>query len=102
MATVTMVTARVSTGEIGGYCDPRFAEVAKEFERNFQERGEVGASVCVTLDGEPVVDLWGGLARPIEGTPWERDTMAIVWSATKGATALCAHILASPTTIGSL
>ena len=79
---------------IDGSCDPRFARVREEFERNFAERGEVGASVCVIVDGEPVVDLWGGVARPDTGTPWERDTVSIVYSCTKGATALCAHLLA--------
>ena len=46
---------------------PRFARVREEFERNFAERGEVGASVCVTVDGETVVDLWGGTADPAAG-----------------------------------
>jgi CubicO group peptidase (beta-lactamase class C family) len=42
-----------------------------------------------------VVDLWGGIARPDTQTPWVEDTISVIWSATKGATALCAHILAS-------
>jgi CubicO group peptidase (beta-lactamase class C family) len=78
-----------------GTCEPRFAGVREEFERNFAERGEVGASVCVIVDGETVVDLWGGSAAPDAGRPWTGDTIGHVWSATKGATALCAHILAS-------
>jgi CubicO group peptidase (beta-lactamase class C family) len=65
------------------------------FERNFSARGEVGASVCVTVEGETVLDLWGGTADPNTGRPWERDTIGVVWSCTKGATALCAHMLAS-------
>src|SRR5689334_2823185 len=89
------VQKKVNTGEIVGYHDPRFKRVADEFERNFQERGEIGASVCVTLAGETVVDLWGGTAWPATGSPWGRDTISVVWSSTKGATALCAHILAS-------
>ncbi|GAA0960222.1 serine hydrolase domain-containing protein [Virgisporangium aurantiacum] len=80
---------------IDGTFDPRFAGVRDEFERNFAERGEVGASVCVTVDGETVVDLWGGTADPTTGRVWDRDTLGHVWSATKGATALCAHILAA-------
>jgi CubicO group peptidase (beta-lactamase class C family) len=78
-----------------GTCDPRFAAVRGEFERNFAERGEVGASVCVTLDGETVVDLWGGHADPTAGRVWEPDTIGVIWSCTKGATALCAHVLVS-------
>lgn len=80
---------------VQGSCDPRFAQVREEFERNLAERGEVGASVCVTLNGETVVDLWGGVADPATGRQWEQDTIALVWSATKGAVALSAHILAS-------
>jgi CubicO group peptidase (beta-lactamase class C family) len=80
---------------VEGTCDPRFEEIHREFERSFAERGEVGASVCVTVDGETVVDLWGGVADPETGSAWKRDTVGVVWSSTKGATALCAHILAS-------
>lgn len=80
---------------IQGVCDPRFDAVRQEFERNFQERGEVGASVCVTLRGQTAVHLWGGTARLDTDAPWTEDTVSVVFSSTKGATALCAHILAS-------
>ena len=80
---------------VHGSCDPKFAQVRQEFERNFSERGEVGASACVTVRGETVVDLWGGMARPDTQTPWTAETVSLVFSSTKGATALCAHILAS-------
>lgn len=95
MPSFPTVNMSIKTGEIAGFCDPRFERVAEEFTRNFQERGEVGASVSVTIEGEPVVDLWGGSAHPETGAPWTKDTLSIIWSATKGATALCAHILAS-------
>jgi CubicO group peptidase (beta-lactamase class C family) len=84
--------AQVQTA-IQGICDTRFELVRQEFERNFSERGEVGASVAITLDGKTVVDLWAGTADPKTGRPWDRDTKVVVWSSTKGATALCAHIL---------
>ncbi|MBV8958057.1 MAG: beta-lactamase family protein, partial [Actinobacteria bacterium] len=80
---------------VEGTCEPRFASVAEEFERNLGERGEVGASVCVTVDGETVVDLWGGVADPATGRAWDHDTIGVVWSCTKGAAALCAHMLVS-------
>ncbi len=80
---------------VQGECDARFNEVRAEFERNFRERGEVGASVCVTIDGQTVVDLWGGVANRHTGQPWERDTIGVVWSCTKGAVALCANMLVS-------
>src|SRR6516165_7007829 len=79
---------------VEGRCDPRFSELAPEFERNFAERGELGASVAVTLGGELVVDLWGGWRDADRTRPWTRDTVTVVMSCTKGATALCAHMLA--------
>jgi len=95
MSSFPALKKRINIGEIAGFCDPRFERVAQEFERNFQQRDELGASVCVTLEGERMVDLWGGIAHPDSQAPWVEDTLSIVWSATKGATALCAHILAS-------
>ncbi|GAA3462299.1 serine hydrolase domain-containing protein [Saccharothrix longispora] len=77
---------------VQGTCHEDFAEVRAEFEANFAHRGEEGAGVHVTVDGETVVDLWGGDAG---GRPWREDTLTHVWSCTKGATALCAHVLAS-------
>lgn len=81
------------TTDIGGTTSAKFASIKDEFARNFSERGEVGASVCISVNGETVVDLWGGVADPATDTPWERDTISIVFSCTKAATALCAHIL---------
>jgi len=95
MASFPKVKMTVNQGEINGFCDARFARVVEEFQQNFQQRGEVGASVCVTLEGETVVDMWGGIARPVTNAPWKEDTMSVVFSSTKGATSLCAHILAS-------
>jgi len=85
--------------EIQGSCDPKFQSVKQEFERNFRERGEVGASVCVTVQGKTVVDLWGGVTRTDTKTPWKEDTLSVVFSSTKGATAICMHILASRGTL---
>ena len=86
---------QLASGRIEGSCDERFAAVAEQFERNFTQRDEVGASVCVMHEGRTVVDLWGGIADRATGAPWERDTLTVVFSCTKGATALCAHVLAS-------
>src|SRR5262249_5040117 len=82
-------------GTVSGVYDLRFKRVRDEFIRNFSERGEVGAAVCVISGGRRVVDLWGGTARVETAEPWEQDTIVHVWSCTKGATALCAHILAA-------
>ncbi|WP_413755891.1 serine hydrolase domain-containing protein [Streptomyces sp. MMBL 11-3] len=80
--------------EVRGRCEARFAAVREAFEENFRERGELGAAVSVMVDGESVVDLWGGWADAARTRPWERDTLVNVWSTSKGPTALCAHILA--------
>jgi CubicO group peptidase (beta-lactamase class C family) len=78
---------------IEGMCAPGFERVAEAFRANFAARQEVGASVCVTHRGAPVVDMWGGLANAKTGAAWRRDTVCVVFSCTKGATALCAHML---------
>lgn len=79
--------------EIHGRCEPRFAAVAKAFTRNFDEGRELGASVCVYHRGRVVADLWGGLADEQTGTPWRRDTVAPLASATKGMVAIAAMLL---------
>ncbi|MFF5969390.1 serine hydrolase domain-containing protein [Streptomyces collinus] len=80
--------------QVHGHCDARFTAVRTAFEENFGKRDELGAAVAVTVDGETVVDLWGGWADAARSRPWERDTLVNVWSTTKGPVALCAHILA--------
>jgi len=79
--------------DIHGTCRPEFSAVREEFARNFSERDELGASVHVTVDGEAVVDLWAGTADAATGRGWEADTLACVYSCTKGIVALAAHIL---------
>ncbi len=69
-----------------------FDEVRDVFARNFDEHGEVGAAFAVYLDGEPIVDLTGGTRT--DGAPYDERTLQMVFSSTKGATALCAHLLA--------
>jgi CubicO group peptidase (beta-lactamase class C family) len=81
------------TAQVDGDVDPRFAELRDLFEQSFARGLEVGAAVAVTLDGEPVVDLWGGFADQARTRPWERDTLVNLYSSTKGVTALCAHRL---------
>src|ERR1700743_222125 len=58
------------------------------------EQGDAGGSAAVFVDGEPVVDVWGGFADTERTIPWQRDTITNVWSVTKTMTALCALILA--------
>ena len=79
---------------IEGHCDARFAKVRDAFAANFAAGREVGASFAATLDGELVIDLWGGFADAANTRPWQRDTIANVWSTTKALAALCTHVLA--------
>lgn len=69
------------------HCDPRFSRVREVFERNFAVGEELGAAFAVYLDGEPVVDLWDGVADRHTGRAWERDTPAFAYSCTKAITA---------------
>ena len=73
---------------IDGFVAPGFEEVRTEFERNFAERGEIGAAVAAYWRGEKVVDLWGGRRVPNAADPWTRDTMVVVMSTTKGLSAM--------------
>jgi len=79
--------------EIQGTCDDRFVGVKQALAATLGDR-DVGASVAVFLDGEPVVDLWGGYVDQGRTRPWERDTITCVFSTTKTMTALCALMLA--------
>jgi CubicO group peptidase (beta-lactamase class C family) len=90
---MTTVSITTKAGPIEGLCDPRFRGVLDAFVDNFETRDEVGASVAIALDGKPLVDLWGG-RKTRDGEPWTVDTISLVFSSTKGATALCAHMLA--------
>jgi CubicO group peptidase (beta-lactamase class C family) len=73
-----------------GTCDPRFALVKEEFARNFVERGEVGAAVCVVVDGTTVVDLAGGWRDLQRREPWRLDTLVDFYSVGKAFLALLA------------
>jgi CubicO group peptidase (beta-lactamase class C family) len=79
---------------IDGHCDPRFTAVREQFFANFTQQGDVGAAVCVYLDGVRVVDCWGGHADRARTRPFGADTIVSVASTTKGMVALCAHMLA--------
>ncbi|GAA2579097.1 serine hydrolase domain-containing protein [Streptomyces lienomycini] len=78
---------------INGEVAPGFEPVREAFAANFTQHGDIGAAVCVYWHGRPVVDLWGGVADVDTGRPWTRDTLQLVYSATKGATATAAHML---------
>src|ERR687885_476683 len=80
--------------EIHGTCAERFSDVRTTMASHLDQGLDVGASVAVMLEGELVVDLWGGFADAARTRLWERDTIINTWSITKPMTALCALILA--------
>lgn len=93
------VTASGPNGaQIQGYCAPAYRPVFDAFVANFQRRNEIGASLAVSVNGAPVLEAWGGFSDALAttpSTPWNRDTVSLVFSCTKAATALCAHMLAT-------
>jgi CubicO group peptidase (beta-lactamase class C family) len=79
---------------VGGSVAPGYEGVRQAFERNFVEHAEVGAGFSLVHDGRQVVDLWGGVADVETGAPYRDDSLQLVFSTTKGATAICANLLA--------
>jgi CubicO group peptidase (beta-lactamase class C family) len=71
-----------------GFVATGFEEVRREFARNFSERGELGAACAAYVGGEKVVDLWGGVRDARSGEPWVRDTLVLVYSTSKGLSAI--------------
>jgi CubicO group peptidase (beta-lactamase class C family) len=78
---------------IYGTCGARFDGVRKIFEQNFASGTDLGSAVCFTLDGEPVVDLWGGYLDRERTREWQWDTIVSTAFTTKGMTSICAHQL---------
>jgi CubicO group peptidase (beta-lactamase class C family) len=73
---------------IDGWVAPGFEDVRREFECNFDRRRELGAACAAFVGGEQVVDLWGGVRDARHRSPWERDTMVLVYSTSKGLSAM--------------
>src|SRR5688500_15158080 len=77
------VSASASNGaKINGFVAPQFQGVFDTFVANFNTRGEIGASVAVTVNGAPVVEAWGGYADALSPQPslaWNRDTVSLVF-----------------------
>ncbi|MGH6616565.1 serine hydrolase domain-containing protein [Sphingomonas sp.] len=79
--------------DIDGLVEAGWEPVADIFRANLKDGRDLGAACCVYVDGRAVVDLWGGVADRETDRRWDRDTVALVASTTKGATAICAHLL---------
>jgi CubicO group peptidase (beta-lactamase class C family) len=86
--------APIAGGEIHGACAPRFERVRAALAANLASGADLGASAAVYLDGEPVVDLWGGHLDKARTQPWRRETIVNTFSTTKTMTALAMLVLA--------
>jgi CubicO group peptidase (beta-lactamase class C family) len=84
----------MADGSVQGLTEERFAPVRAQFEANLANGDDVGACFCATLEGETVIDLWGGFADAAKTRPWTRDTIVNVYSTTKTMTFLTALLLA--------
>ena len=80
--------------EIKGTFDKSFSGVVTAFRRNFEDLGEVGASVAIMREGRLVVDIWAGHSDTGLSQPWKRDTITNVFSITKTMATLSALVLA--------
>ena len=74
--------------DIEGHVSRGFEAVREAFIENFSRRNELGAACCAYYQGEKVVDLWCGIRNKSTGERWEQDTMVLVYSATKGLSAM--------------
>jgi CubicO group peptidase (beta-lactamase class C family) len=79
---------------VEGFVAPGFEPVRAAFSMNLETGQDMGASAAIFIDGEPVVDIWGGYFDPTFTRPFERDSIVHLYSSTKTVTALCALVLA--------
>lgn len=80
--------------EIQGYCDEKFAPVRDVLAQSIDDGNDLGASFAVTVEGEMVIDIWGGHLDPERTQPWQENTIVNVYSSTKTMSFLCALVLA--------
>ena len=74
---------------VNGYCDDRFIEARKIFEKSLEDGFELGGAICLEVKGEKVLDLWGGHKDQDRTEAWEENTIVNVFSTTKGIAAIC-------------
>jgi CubicO group peptidase (beta-lactamase class C family) len=95
MATGSVQPRPGAPDAIGGSVAPGFEAVRREFERNFAQRRELGAACAAYVGGRKVVDLWGGVRDARDGSPWEERTLVLVYSTSKGLSAMTLALLHS-------
>jgi CubicO group peptidase (beta-lactamase class C family) len=79
--------------DLHGTCEARFEPVRRALARNLDSGEELGASLALDIDGDIVIDLWGGFCDEKRTTPWSERTITNVWSSTKTVTSLAALML---------
>lgn len=80
--------------EIQGNWDARFKPLVEAFRKNFAEKQDFGAAICVYLKGQKLVDVWAGVSDTKTKAPWKENTLTTIFSVTKALTALSFLILA--------
>ncbi len=83
----------LDTLQLGAFCAAQFEAVEMAFRANLTDGGDIGAAFALVCDGELVVDLWGGYCDEDRTAEWTHDTVANVWSTSKGVTATCIAML---------
>ncbi len=78
---------------VKGTCDPRFEAMRDILQANIDSGADLGASVAVVINGQSVVDMWGGYADHDKTAAWQADTLVNVWSSTKTMMAISALVL---------
>ena len=78
---------------LGGTCSARFEPLRELFVAKLKSGEDLGASLALNIDGEMVVDLWGGWANEARTVPWTENTITNVFSTTKCMTSLAALVL---------
>jgi CubicO group peptidase (beta-lactamase class C family) len=92
--TKPQASALAQAARVQGLCQDRFRKVWQIFEQSLASGDDIGASFCVFIDGEPVIDIWGGYFDAKFDRPWTRDTIITTHSTTKTMTAMAALKLA--------
>jgi CubicO group peptidase (beta-lactamase class C family) len=84
---------------VSGFVAPGFEPVREAFEAHFGQNDGLGSAVAIRVNGVPIVDLWGGVAREDSEEPWVETTPSVVFSVTKGLLALLAARLVQDGTV---
>lgn len=90
---MTSDKAMISDATVTGFATPAFESCLDAFRSNFEDGGELGAACAIYWRGQPVMEAWGGIARSPTAIPWQRHTLAPLFSVTKGVAALCVLML---------